>query len=180
MIDWKEKYMRDVEGLNNEGDPIGGDSPSGLRAALEALQAENAKLKEVLRESCDYERSQLWEVGSSGGGCERAIDAESKYKELQENTKLLDEMLSKVIEERNNVEQSMCKLLQENAEQAKRIAILEQSEAIEVIDLRKENERMKATLTQFSEVLKKHHEQSHYDLVNTLGEILVSAQKGTE
>jgi len=30
MIDWKEKYMRDVEGLNNEGDPIGGDSPSGI------------------------------------------------------------------------------------------------------------------------------------------------------
>lgn len=33
---------------------------------------------------------------------------------LKENTKLLDDMLSKVIEERNNAEQSMCKLKAEN------------------------------------------------------------------
>lgn len=40
MIDWKEKYMREVEGLNNEGDPIGGDPASGLRHQIEALQKE--------------------------------------------------------------------------------------------------------------------------------------------
>lgn len=48
MIDWKEKYMRDVEGLNNEGDPIGGDSPSGLRAAYKALQKEKDKIEDEL------------------------------------------------------------------------------------------------------------------------------------
>ena len=40
MIDWKERYMREVEGLNNEGDPIGGDPASGLRHQIEALQKE--------------------------------------------------------------------------------------------------------------------------------------------
>lgn len=45
MIDWKERYMREVEGLNNEGDPIGGDPPSGLRHQVEALKAENTKLE---------------------------------------------------------------------------------------------------------------------------------------
>ncbi len=50
MIDWKEKYMRDVEGLNNEGDPIGGDSPSGLRAALEAQTKRANALALVIRD----------------------------------------------------------------------------------------------------------------------------------
>ena len=48
MIDWKEKYMREVEGLNNEGDPIGGDSPSGLRAAYKSLQKEKDKIEDEL------------------------------------------------------------------------------------------------------------------------------------
>jgi chromosome segregation ATPase len=60
---------------------------SELRAAYEALQKENAELKE--------------------------------------SAKLLDEMLSKVIDERNNAEQNMCKLQAESAAQAKRIAELE-------------------------------------------------------
>lgn len=38
MVDWKERYMREVEGLNNEGDPIGGDPPSGLRHQVEMLK----------------------------------------------------------------------------------------------------------------------------------------------
>lgn len=49
MIDWKERYMREVEGLNNEGDPIGGDPPSGLRHQVEALKAEIEELKEENR-----------------------------------------------------------------------------------------------------------------------------------
>lgn len=40
--EWREKYMREVEGLNNEGDPIGGDPPSGLRHSVEYLKSENA------------------------------------------------------------------------------------------------------------------------------------------
>ena len=40
--EWREKYMREVEGLNNEGDPIGGDPPSGLRNSVEYLKSENA------------------------------------------------------------------------------------------------------------------------------------------
>jgi chromosome segregation ATPase len=40
--EWCEKYMREVEGLNNEGDPIGGDPPSGLRHAVEYFKSENA------------------------------------------------------------------------------------------------------------------------------------------
>lgn len=47
--EWREKYMREVEGLNNEGDPIGGDPPSGLRHHVEALKAENeAQAKRIV------------------------------------------------------------------------------------------------------------------------------------
>lgn len=49
MSDWKERYMREVEGLNNEGNPIGGDPPSGLRHQVEALKVENEELKEDLQ-----------------------------------------------------------------------------------------------------------------------------------
>jgi hypothetical protein len=46
--EWREKYMREVEGLNNEGDPIGGDPPSGLRHAVEYFKSENAaQAKEI-------------------------------------------------------------------------------------------------------------------------------------
>lgn len=48
MVDWKERYMREVEGLNNEGDPIGGDPPSGFRHVVEALKAENEALRKQL------------------------------------------------------------------------------------------------------------------------------------
>lgn len=37
---WQDRYMRDVEGLNNEGDPIGGDPPCGMRHTIEILKAQ--------------------------------------------------------------------------------------------------------------------------------------------
>lgn len=52
--EWREKYMREVEGLNNEGDPIGGDPPSGLRHQVEALKAENTKLEDELDQYKEY------------------------------------------------------------------------------------------------------------------------------
>lgn len=58
MIDWKEKYMRDVEGLNNEGDPIGGDPPSGLMHAVEYLKSVNEaqakRIAELEQNSRDF------------------------------------------------------------------------------------------------------------------------------
>lgn len=36
---WQDKYNREVEGLNNEGDPIGGDPPCGLRHLAERFKA---------------------------------------------------------------------------------------------------------------------------------------------
>ena len=38
-IDWRERYMREVEGLNNEGDPIGGEPAMGLRQVAERQRA---------------------------------------------------------------------------------------------------------------------------------------------
>lgn len=35
VIDWRERYMRKVEGLNNEGDPIGGEPAMGLRQVVD-------------------------------------------------------------------------------------------------------------------------------------------------
>lgn len=37
-VNWHDKYMRDVEGLNNEGDPIGGDPACGMRHRIDALK----------------------------------------------------------------------------------------------------------------------------------------------
>lgn len=37
-----DKYQRDVFGLNNEGDPIGGDPPSGLKQRADKAEAELA------------------------------------------------------------------------------------------------------------------------------------------
>ena len=46
---WRDRYMRDVEGLNSEGDPIGGEPPVGLRQTAErqhqALQQMATKLE---------------------------------------------------------------------------------------------------------------------------------------
>lgn len=50
MINWKERYIREVEGLNNEGDPIGGDPPSGLRHQVEALKIQVFNLESLLDE----------------------------------------------------------------------------------------------------------------------------------
>ena len=36
---WRDRYMRDVEGLNSEGDPIGGEPPVGLRHMADAWRA---------------------------------------------------------------------------------------------------------------------------------------------
>lgn len=45
---WKDLYYREVEGLNNEGDPIGGEPACGLRQQVEALRKEIDELKEKL------------------------------------------------------------------------------------------------------------------------------------
>ena len=62
---------------------------SNIRAAaaeLRRLSAENESLKRTLAESCDEERSQMWESGG-GGGCARALSAEFKCAELLEALK---------------------------------------------------------------------------------------------
>lgn len=41
----KDKYQRDVFGLNNEGDPIGGDPAGGYANDLARLKAENESLR---------------------------------------------------------------------------------------------------------------------------------------
>lgn len=41
----KDKYQRDVFGLNNEGDPIGGDPAGGYANDLANLKAENERLQ---------------------------------------------------------------------------------------------------------------------------------------
>ena len=43
---WKDRYMREVEGQNNEGDGIGGEPPYGLRHRVEDLQAKFDGLRE--------------------------------------------------------------------------------------------------------------------------------------
>lgn len=62
-INWYDKYQRDVEGLNNEGDPIGGDPPRGLRhlaedgkAAISALRS----LTESMEQHPDGYEGQCW------------------------------------------------------------------------------------------------------------------------
>jgi hypothetical protein len=56
MIDWQAKYMREVEGLNNEGDPIGGDSPSGLRHELQTAKARIKYLESELNEWNEFKK----------------------------------------------------------------------------------------------------------------------------
>lgn len=61
MVDWKERYMREVEGLNNEGDPIGGDPPSGFRHVVDALKAENeAQAKRIAELEEDLQFVERW------------------------------------------------------------------------------------------------------------------------
>ncbi len=45
---WHDKYNREVEGLNNEGDAIGGEPPCGLRHIVEHLRKENERLRSLL------------------------------------------------------------------------------------------------------------------------------------
>ena len=45
---WRDLYNRDVEGLNNEGDPIGGDPPRGMRYYVEYFRKENERLRSLL------------------------------------------------------------------------------------------------------------------------------------
>ena len=56
--------------------------PEDQRAAFEAKDAEIERLRAALGASCDEERSQLWEAGP-GGGCGRALDAESERDKLR-------------------------------------------------------------------------------------------------
>lgn len=46
----KDKYQRDVYGLNNEGDPIGGDPAGGYANDLARMQSELYKARELLAE----------------------------------------------------------------------------------------------------------------------------------
>lgn len=76
MIDWKERYMREVEGLNNEGDPIGGDPPSGLRHQVETLKA---ALAAQAQQESQAKRLQAAIEGECGG---LAIDLQTAKKIL--------------------------------------------------------------------------------------------------
>lgn len=48
---------------------------------LSAVESERDRLRAVLAASCDEERSQIWEAGP-GGGCMRALEAESERDRL--------------------------------------------------------------------------------------------------
>lgn len=50
---WHDRYNRDVEGLNNEGDPIGGNPPEGLRQRVEQLQAERDEARAFAENACE-------------------------------------------------------------------------------------------------------------------------------
>jgi hypothetical protein len=43
----EQRYQREVLGLNNEGDPIGGPPPIGLKARAEAAEAKLARVIEI-------------------------------------------------------------------------------------------------------------------------------------
>ena len=47
-IDWRARYMREVEGLNNEGDPIGGEPAMGLRQVAQRASAALAASRQDL------------------------------------------------------------------------------------------------------------------------------------
>jgi len=57
---WQDKYNRDVEGLNNEGDAIGGEPPSGLRHRVDYLLKENERLRSLLPPQPDTRPSPYW------------------------------------------------------------------------------------------------------------------------
>jgi len=48
MEEWKDLYNRDVEGLNNEGDAIGGEPARGMRYYVEYFRKENERLRSLL------------------------------------------------------------------------------------------------------------------------------------
>jgi hypothetical protein len=43
--EWRDRYNREVLGLNNEGDPIGGDPPRGLKHRCEWAETEVLRLR---------------------------------------------------------------------------------------------------------------------------------------
>lgn len=45
---WQDLYNRDVEGLNNEGDAIGGEPARGMRYYIEYFRKENERLRSLL------------------------------------------------------------------------------------------------------------------------------------
>lgn len=56
LADVEARYQREVHGLNNEGDPIGGAPPFGLKRRAEAAEAEVARLQTDVRTYQDIVR----------------------------------------------------------------------------------------------------------------------------
>jgi len=77
---WYDKYQRDVEGLNNEGDPIGGDPPRGLRhiaAEARELRVELAAIRAL--------EPVAWVRFRSDGGIEGPI-LDSRMEEVRKRS----------------------------------------------------------------------------------------------
>jgi len=52
-VDWRDKYNREVLGLNNEGDPIGGDPAYGLKHSVTDLEKEVERLRALSQPVAD-------------------------------------------------------------------------------------------------------------------------------
>ncbi len=57
---WKDLYNRDVNGLNNEGDAIGGEPARGMRYYVEYLRKENERLRSLLPPEPVDPQNQAW------------------------------------------------------------------------------------------------------------------------
>lgn len=76
-VDWRSRYMRDVEGLNNEGDPIGGDPAMGLRQTADQQRAIIEDLAQRLRTADIVILSLIQKAGGSveitGEDCDKVF-----------------------------------------------------------------------------------------------------------
>jgi hypothetical protein len=63
-------------------DPATGEPMYGTHDEIRMLRAENERLRATLAQSCEDERSQMWEA-TGGGGCSRAISAEVENERLR-------------------------------------------------------------------------------------------------
>lgn len=67
----KDKYQRDVFGVNNEGDPIGGDPAGGYANDVARLKEENESLRKdaeryrFLRDDCYLAHVQVMQIDGS-------------------------------------------------------------------------------------------------------------------